>query len=180
MADVPYEQSVIRIVSPDTIRLAMLGSGPGVKGDLGDTGPAPWVVEGPWDTLAAYVAGPPADVVTHADAAYVALADSTGVEPGVTTGWETSWAVLPLPVGPKGDPGDNGDPGLSGSLADPYAMAHMWQAEDDSWPSRPTEDVKANGHVQWHANETQTVKPGPEAGVLSRDYVHNTSGTDWL
>jgi hypothetical protein len=59
----------------------------GLKGDPGGIGS----FEGQWSGGATYVAG---DAVSSGGASYVALQGSTGVQPGVTPGWEAFWMLL--------------------------------------------------------------------------------------
>lgn len=64
------------------------------NGQLADQTPAAW------SAVTGYTTG---EIVYHAadTTDYVALAPSTGVEPGVTVGWQTSWAVH-VPTTPTG------------------------------------------------------------------------------
>jgi len=59
----------------------------GFKGDPG--GISNWT--GSWQVGTGYTTG---DAVSSAGSSYVATAPSTGVEPGVTAGWETVWMQL--------------------------------------------------------------------------------------
>lgn len=62
----------------------------GAKGDQGDPGGVTaW--QGGWDAGTTYTT---ADSVSYNGTSYVARTGSTGVEPGVTSGWETYWQVL--------------------------------------------------------------------------------------
>ena len=50
-----------------------------------------FVWRGEWSGATAYATG---HAVARTGASYIAIASSTGVEPGVTSGWATSWNVL--------------------------------------------------------------------------------------
>lgn len=50
-----------------------------------------FVWRGDWSGATAYLTG---HAVARSGASYIAIASSTGVEPGVTSGWATSWNVL--------------------------------------------------------------------------------------
>lgn len=59
----------------------------GAKGDPG--GITSWT--GAWSSSTSYTTG---QAVSNGGTSYVAIAPSTNVQPGVTSGWETSWMVL--------------------------------------------------------------------------------------
>src|SRR5690606_7503352 len=67
---------------------------PAVPGPPGEEGPpgAGVTPTGAWNGARPYEPGD--SVSTSAGASYVAIVANTGVEPGVTAGWETSWQVL--------------------------------------------------------------------------------------
>jgi hypothetical protein len=62
----------------------------GLKGEKGDPGGIDNFT-GAYNSGTAYNTG---DAVSNNGSSYVAIAPSTGIEPGVTAGWETSWMAL--------------------------------------------------------------------------------------
>lgn len=98
------EQVRAELVGPGRVDVVTLGTTP-VPGAPGATGPLAWAWQGVWQAATAYVVGPPAAVVRHNGIQYIALANSTGVEPGVTTGWGTSWDLFLVDGGGGGGTG---------------------------------------------------------------------------
>lgn len=74
---------ILYFVPLATLSLVVTGS----KGDPGGI----TSFTGQWSNVTAYTAG---QAVSNNGSSYVARIGSTGVEPGVTPGWQTSWMVL--------------------------------------------------------------------------------------
>jgi hypothetical protein len=116
------------------------------------------VFAGPWSALLSYTSG---SVVTHDDASWVAVLDTTN-EPGLSTDWTelgslnggTGDTGPTGPQGPQGDTGPTGDTGPQGSTGDTGPQG-------DTGPKGPAGDTGPQGNTGPAGPKGDTGLAGP-------------------